>query len=129
MESQINVATSDLFVVAIVDALFVAAIVGVVYWRFKSGLMIRIFALVLPAFGIIGFLGAILGTFGFTSTNIITIIGSGALVSTVILAWLNRLVVRNLTNQMNELMSNVTQISATASQPPPRVSSPLSWPK
>lgn len=90
--------------------------VNIFAWAvFRKGLAIRIFGIVTPSMGTIGFLGYVVGKVN-TLTNMFFCVTIAAVFGSISIAVLNRIVVKRYRSHIEDLMAGVAQLSTTAQQ-------------
>ena len=107
--------TQSLVLLFIITLATISILIGFSRYYFKGGLGVKIFSLIAPAMGTIGYMGFFVGRiFTFKSFLLAMVI----MVTAAILAMLklNNIVVKQYQKRIGELMASVSQISATAQQ-------------
>ena len=103
-------------ILAIVCLVACAVILGGIYRFGRNGILIRVFGVMIPAMGIVGYLGMITSQRGITPVSVAILLGTTAAIAALCVLWLKQRIVESLSLRINTLVSSVTEIAATAKE-------------
>ncbi len=107
---------NDFVIVGLVAAVAVTGLYGIVRWRYKNGLLSRIFGLNMPAIGLVGYLGFVLGSYGVTPATLISVAAGGVVVVMGMIVLIQRSIIVKVQTQTDTVATVITELSATSSQ-------------
>lgn len=94
----------------------IISILAVTFWLTKRTLVFRIFLFIVPAMGIICFLGAVIGLNHLAPIPYVLSVLGAAAVGLVSLSFISKSVVKTLRSQADGMFSSAAQLSATAQE-------------
>jgi methyl-accepting chemotaxis protein len=100
----------------IVDIACVGLLIGLGRLLFRRGLGFRVFALVMPTVGLVGYAGIVIGVWHSSLSVFIVCAMVTVSITATSLILFNRMIIKQYKTQIDMLMASVSQLAATAQQ-------------